>query len=949
MCGIVAVIPVPAPPRAPDLIALARTLEATSVPPPTATDCHERTLRLAAGTITTTNYLLSSPNAEQRLLTNHELVARMHAVTSRLEQDVHEAECRIDAIAGGLDPTQLETIQRLLARIGDSLWTLRHDRLNRIGALRQFLRTVGSDEPAIAPLSAVTGYGAIETALRGIDRLVAPGRDSAGVHVWVHGPGLARLANRARKELISGSAAGTAAGLAFTYQASVHTGQIGDNVRTLREAIRRDRLLARALHIPQAKVSVLAHTRGAGSGEVTELNAALVGDASAHPTGDKQPHTVAVLTGDIENHPRATEGLPHGAVTSTQAQSVPVLLARTADERRRSLAGFADTVRSLEGSFAIAALSELDPDTLLLAARGSGPTLYVGFSAGAWVVASEPSALVGQADRYLRVDGTPGTDSGERDALMALHRDGAGEITGLSRYSIQGEPRPVSLSEIMTADISARDVDRNAFPHFMLKELAQASKSVSKTLRGRIVVGLDERRRVRLGGRAVPDTVATALLYGRITRIIIVGHGAAALACEGIAVTARQLLATRISVSAMPADELSARQLDANMRDCLVVAVSHSGATTETNRAVDIARARGAAVISIVNGRDSALATQSDGVLYTCGDRDIEMAGPSTKAFYSQVTAGILLALELRRLNREPAEDDVANELLGDLENLGGHIEKLVSDRGPFHATARALATRTRDWAVLGSGPQKVAAAEIRSTLSTLCYRTVATHIDPSAQGMIVVCAAGVEGADANDLHEIVDILGEHNTSIPVVIASEGQTRFHTVEHVLIVPETHPALIWLLTVVAGHLFAYECAVTIDAAADPLRLALAHLRDSTATPSESLHDLRPCLRDFMTHVYTGSRDGCLPPRHVVRLARLTAAMNTHVTDDPSDAFLASLMTGGVADLEQTLIDIIDELTRPIDTVQQHAKTIAVGGSCHEAEIATESLLVSGSVR
>src|SRR5262245_65811460 len=80
-----------------------------------------------------------------------------------------------------------------------------------------------------------------------------------------------------------------------------------------------------------------------------------------------------------------------------------------------------------------------------------------------------------------------------------------------------------------------------------------------------------------------------------------------------------------------------------DMSYTLVIAISQSGTTTDTNRTVDVARSRGAAVIAIVNRRNSDLTERVDGVLYTSDGRDVEMSVASTKAFYSQIAAGTLL------------------------------------------------------------------------------------------------------------------------------------------------------------------------------------------------------------------------------------------------------------------------------------------------------------------
>ena len=50
-----------------------------------------------------------------------------------------------------------------------------------------------------------------------------------------------------------------------------------------------------------------------------------------------------------------------------------------------------------------------------------------------------------------------------------------------------------------------------------------------------------------------------------------------------------------------------------------------------------------------MNRRNSDLCDRSDGVLFTSDGRDVEMSVASTKAFYSQVAAGYLLALGIAR------------------------------------------------------------------------------------------------------------------------------------------------------------------------------------------------------------------------------------------------------------------------------------------------------------
>src|SRR6185436_15833773 len=102
-----------------------------------------------------------------------------------------------------------------------------------------------------------------------------------------------------------------------------------------------------------------------------------------------------------------------------------------------------------------------------------------------------------------------------------------------------------------------------------------------------------------------------------------------------------------VRASAALATELSGFGMRQDMSDTLVIAISQSGTTTDTNRTVDLVRSRGARVIAIVNRRNSDLTDKSDGVLYTSDGRDVEMSVPSTKAFYSQIAAGFLLTVAM--------------------------------------------------------------------------------------------------------------------------------------------------------------------------------------------------------------------------------------------------------------------------------------------------------------
>jgi glucosamine--fructose-6-phosphate aminotransferase (isomerizing) len=396
----------------------------------------------------------------------------------------------------------------------------------------------------------------------------------------------------------------------------------------------------------------------------------------------------------------------------------------------------------------------------------------------------------------------------------------------------------------------------------------------------------------------------------------------------------------------VPATELSGFGLRPSMSDTLVVAISQSGTTTDTNRTVDLVRSRGAKVVAIVNRRGSDLTDKADGVLYTSDGRDVEMSVASTKAFYSQVAAGLLLAAAIS----DEVGGRVDQAVLRALRDLPDAMAEVIDRRPAIAEAAHRLAPAKRYWAVVGNGANRIAAAEVRIKLSELCYKSIAAdstedkkHIDLSSEPLIIVCAAGLEGSTADDVAKEVAIYRAHKAS-PVVIATDGQARFASALHVLPVPPTHPALAFVLSAMAGHLFGYEAALAIDALARPLREARAAIESATvggpgavaghdgeAVLRRLRTDLQPVTRRYTDGLRVGSYDGQLEASTAVRLTQLFRYVLGVVPLDAYQIDEGKVGTPAVVvdDLTAALTLAIEELTRPVDAIKHQAKTVTVG--------------------
>jgi glucosamine--fructose-6-phosphate aminotransferase (isomerizing) len=888
------------------------------------------------------------------------------ALVRRLGDEVwHEIEAFESRLDSGAMVSTLEDVNTRLSKLKDAVWRIRNDAL-RIASDAFDLagRDVGRD--------ALVAFGQIAIALSAIDRLEVRGRDSAGLAVVVRSHGL-DLGNPATRQLVDEHTTDPLFGstsvrvyedkLCFAYKAAAEVGELGDNTRAIRDAIRDDGLLHVALQVPGARALVLGHTRWASVGMISEANThPLASDEAGHHGG---PVVVAVLNGDIDNHADITEaeGLQLPLEVTTDAKIIPVLIAKRLREGLDLEEAFRRTVASFDGSVAIAAVSLQHPDRVLLALRGSGQALYAGLGEGAFVVASEPYGFIEQAATYVRMDGDEPADPSDpksRGQIVVVAEAANGDLQRLERFDYNGTTQPVRPNDIRRAEITTRDVDRGPYPHFLIKELYESPSSFRKTLRGRLSER-DGRLRCDIGPDALPSHVMRSLADGSTKRIVVMGQGTAAIAGRAVAAAlTRALEPLPVRIEAQAATELSGFGLTEDMSDTLLVVISQSGTTTDTNRTVEVAKARGASAIAIVNRRHSDLTDRVDGALYTSDGRDVEMAVPSTKAFYSQVAAGFLLAAALgERLDGAAGVDQ---SLLAALRDLPDAMEHVLAKRTEIAEIVQRHVLRRRDWAVVGNGPNRIAAEEVRIKLSELCYKSISSdvtedkkHIDLSAEPLILVCGAGLEGSNAEDIAKEVAIYRAHKAA-PIVICSEGGDRFEAALDVIRVPSVHPGIAFVLSAMAGHLFGYEAALAIDAQARTLREARAAVEAASSGPQTNGHDairvlelvrpgLLPLAARFNEALRAGNYDGHLGPSTAVRIASLFRYVTGVSSLDEFQIEHGKIGTPYevLADFMDALTAGIDELTRPIDAIRHQAKTVTVGITRAEETLLQGSLV------
>ncbi|MEE9414569.1 MAG: SIS domain-containing protein, partial [Acidimicrobiales bacterium] len=894
------------------------------------------------------NDLLRGVPGVQALIDNPALVASVASNATAVSDHIERMEIRLDE--GGFD-ADLEAINAQFIRVKDAAWAIARDRMRTATEVEAL---AGPD----AALSAVETMTAVQQALSALDRLEVRGRDSAGLHLLVSNHGLDldspsvthALEERTHNRLFTSSAVRVVGNkLSFVYKTAAEIGELGDNTAFIRQAIAEDPMLRQALDNESAHTVVLGHTRWASVGIVSEPN--------AHPLNSEQsddrqgPYCTAVLNGDVDNFAdvAAAEGLQIDDEITTDAKVIPTLMSKHLADHDVAEA-FRRTVAGLEGSVAIASSSAEAASHLQLALRGSGQALYVGLAEDCFIVASEPYGLVEETSRFIRMDGeTPGNlanPNASRGQIIDLNSAHAGTIEGIVRKAYDGTDLPVTNDDIVTAQITTRDIDRGSFRHYLLKEITEAPSSFRKTLRSKIVEDQGQLL-VRLSLETIGQDIIDVIESGSIRQIYVIGQGTAAVAGESLArVLDHEFAGSGLQIKATPATELSGFHLRPDMSDTLAIAISQSGTTTDTNRTVDIIRGRGAKVIAIVNRRNSDLTDKADGVLYTSDGRDVEMSVASTKAFYAQIAAGVLLGCALAELFGY-GDSEERSELLSEIRLMPEAMESVLTQQQAIGEATRRHTLSRRYWAVVGNGANHISARELRIKLSELCYKSIAVdvtedkkHIDLSAEPMILVCAAGLVGSTADDVAKEVAIYRAHKAA-PIVIANEGEKRFGAALDVIFVPEVHPRLAFVLSAMVGHLFGYEAARAIDSQAEKLREARSIIEQAaTELPvgrageniiSQLGSSLRQPAAAFFDLLRSGDLNGNLEANTA---ARLSSHFRYGIGDLAIESYqleFGKVGTPSVAieDLASALTVAIEELTRPIDAIKHQAKTVTVG--------------------
>ena len=422
----------------------------------------------------------------------------------------------------------------------------------------------------------------------------------------------------------------------------------------------------------------IGHTRWATHGAPLKVN--------SHPHADCTGEIMVVHNGIIENFMELRtelQNLDHTFVSKTDTEVIPHLIEETLKENPKL--SFADAVQEslkrLEGSYALAIISTKEPDKIICA-RNESP-LVLGINGNGVFCASDIPAFLPVTNKAVMVN------NGE---LVILTAQGY-EIKKIRDSSpVSREPETIEW----TADMAVKQ----GYPHFMIKEIHEQPETLRNTLR------MQEH---------YLDLLSTFL--DRANEVFLVACGTSYHAC----LAASYMFSKLAFLPTYPvyASEFIEQHGKSVNIDSTILAVSQSGETADTIAAVTCAQQRAATILSLTNVIGSTLTRISR--VYIGQQSGPEIGVAATKTFTSQLSVLAQLALRLAKKRGKVSQDEI-DSLEENLDKLPDIVDTVVKTQ---EEKVKQIAKKYKDSKVfffLGRGISTATAYEGRLKLMEIAY-----------------------------------------------------------------------------------------------------------------------------------------------------------------------------------------------------------------------------------
>ena len=526
----------------------------------------------------------------------------------------------------------------------------------------------------------------------------------------------------------------------------------------------------------------IAHTRWATHGEPNNVN--------AHPHYSQSENLALIHNGIIENYAVLKEGLKQKGYHFQSETDTEVLVQLIEYIKKSNETDTATAVqlalKQVIGAYAIAIIEKENPDQII-AARKSSP-LVVGIGENEYFLASDASPIIEYTKKVIYL---------EDEEIAIINRNHPPKIVNLSNVE--------KTHQIIELEMNLSELEKGGYPHFMLKEIFEQTRTLQDCMKGRVNV---DKNNIVLSG--ILDNKEKFL---NARRILILACGTS----WHSGLIGEYLLESfcRIPVEVEYSSEFRYRN-PIIYPDDIVIAISQSGETADTLAAIQLAREAGAFVYGICNVVGSSIPRNTDSGSYTHVGPEIGVA--STKAFTAQVAVLIMMALCIAREKKTIPEERFL-KILSEMDHIPQHIESILQLNDKIEDLSKIF-TYAHNFIYMGRGYSYPVAMEGALKLKEISYIHAEGY--PAAemkhgpialidQEMPVVVIATHSSTYDKTISNIQEIKARKGRILAIVNKNDEKVK-QLADYIIEIPETEECLDPLLSIIPLQLLSYHIAV-----------------------------------------------------------------------------------------------------------------------------------------
>jgi len=529
----------------------------------------------------------------------------------------------------------------------------------------------------------------------------------------------------------------------------------------------------------------IAHTRWATHGGVTQAN--------SHPHLSQDKNFVVVHNGIFSNHHEIRQqlikkGFVFQSETDTEvlANLLEDLYPRYNDFEKT----FVAATQVLEGSFAVAVMSEHWPSHILGAKKDS--PLVLGIGDGEYFLTSDINAYISETRDTVLLD----------DMEYLILTDHSFEVRSILDSSVQ-------VKEIIQVQWNKETAQMGGYSHFMLKEIFDQPQSIKNALSisdAEITQAaqyfLDHDRKFLCG---VGTTYYVAMIGSYLFR-----HYA------------------ELYVPAISSDEYP--HLIPHTADQHTLFFSQSGETYDTRMAVKKTQAAGGSTGAVVNVVGSSISQMVDHCIFQGSGPEICVV--STKAALTQIIVVLRIALKAGVLNGHLAAEE-EQRLIAQVEQFSGTLENTINEESGFIRNLAKQTSHVKHWLFMGKDIYYPVALESALKMKEVTYlhaeglpagflkHGTLAMVDPSVYSLFFLPSKEEGELYQSSMSAVEEVKARGGVVIGFAGASDTEA-IELLDHCIQFPDLPKELYPLMQLILAQLFSYYSALHLGLSIDKPR-------------------------------------------------------------------------------------------------------------------------------